>query len=274
MTVILYSDKKCEHQAIFCIKSFESKITNDITILYFTVGFESDFECKNLRKHYIDYLSYPTFHYYKAELSLLAMKLLPHEENFLFTDTDVLFSKRLDFEKLKTDFSSPLGVFGPHEYPFIYEIINGNYTQYDEKKLMEYFNVRNRSMMYQWSCFYIFNRNCLDFFEEYTSICKNKYLLDRRKIYFPFHDETAFNICLWKRNVTNSLGYIFVNTHTLETVKMVEENSIHNKKLGKNLDALGGDWEYVHNSSDIIFYHGFKDKDSTEEVLNYLISIS
>lgn len=273
MTIILYSDEKCEYQAISCIKSMESKITDDINIMYFTVGFESKFECKNLYKKYIDYLSYPTFHYYKAELSLYALGLFPNEKYFVFTDTDVLFTDRLNFSNLKTDLSYPLGVFGPHEYPFIYEVINEQFIQYDEKRLMDYLNVKNRSIMYQWSCFYTFNRDCMDFFEEYTSLCKNNYLTNRKKIYFPFHDETAFNVCLWKRNAINSLGYIFVNTHLLDTVKMIEENNVIGKKLGKNLDALGGDWEYVHNSNDVIFYHGFKERESIELTLKYLLSI-
>ena len=63
---------------------------------------------------------------------------------------------------------------------------------------MKYFNVEKRSQRYVWSCFYSFNPNCREFFEEYTAMCKNKYLMDRRKDYFPYADETPFNICLWK----------------------------------------------------------------------------
>jgi hypothetical protein len=274
MVIFLYSDKNYEHQAMACIKSFESKITDDIKVLYFTIGFESDFECKNLYKQKIDYLDYPTFHYYKAELSLKALEYFPQEEYFIFTDTDILFSKRLYFEKLKNQHSYPLGVFGPHEYPFIYETINGEFIQYNESKLMEYMNVNNRSIMYQMSCFYTFNRNCIDFLEEYTSLCKNKYLLDRRKWYFPFHDETPFNICLWKRKANHSLGYAFVNTHKIETVKFVEESDIKDFSPGKNLDKLGRDWEYIKDSSNIILYHGFKEKQDIDESLKYLLNKS
>lgn len=272
MVIFLYSDKNCEYQAISCIKSFESKITDDLKILYFTIGFESNYECKNLYKKQIYYLNYPSFHFYKAELSIKALEYFPEEEHFIFTDTDVLFSKRFLPKKLQHNYSYPLAIFGPHEYPFIFEQINGERVIFDEVKLMQYFNVSERSMMYQWSCFYVFNRKCLDFLEEYTSICKNKYLVKRKNVFFPFQDETAFNICLWKRKATKSLGYLMVNTHQWDTVKMVEESNIKELHPQKHLDALGADWEYIDDSSKVILYHGFKEKKDIDNSLNYLIS--
>jgi hypothetical protein len=250
----------------------ERKITDDIKIVYFTIGFISNFTSKNLIKIPIPERNYPSFHYYKAELSLEVMDMFPEENNFIFTDTDILFSNRVDFNKLAHNHPYPLGVFGPHEYPWIWERVNGEMIIYNETKLMNYMNVPERTIMYQWSCFYVFNRSSYDFFEEYTAFCKNQYLIKRRKEFYPFHDETSFNVCLWKRNATHSLGYVFVNTHILDTVKLVEENLVQNSKLGKNLDQLGGDWEYVHDSKKVILYHGFKDEESTKEVLNYLLS--
>lgn len=97
--------------------------------------------------------------------------------------------------------------------------------------------------------------------------------MNRSKIYFPFHDETAFNICLWKHNAKESLGYIFVNTHVFDTVKLVEETDIRNQRLGKNIDEMGADWEYIRDSSQIMFYHGFKAPEHTLPTLNYLINV-
>jgi hypothetical protein len=250
----------------------ERKITNDIKIVYFTIGFISSFTAKNLIKVPIPERNYPTFHYYKAHLSIEVMDMFPEEQHFIFTDTDILFSPRLDFSKLKFDYAYPLAVFGPHEYPLIWERINGEIITFDETRLMKYLNVPKRTLMYQWSCFYTFNRNSYDFFEEYASLCKSEYLIKRRKDYFPFHDETPFNVCLWKRNAEHSLGYAFVNTHLLDTVKLIEETTVKDRKLGKNLDQLGSDWEYIHDSNDILFYHGFKEEEPIKEVLNYLLS--
>lgn len=272
MVLFLYSDKNCEHQAISCLKSIERKVTDDVKIVYYTIGFTSFFTMKNLHTIKIDYKpQYPTFHYYKAELSLLTMALFPNEY-YMFSDTDILYSRKFSFENMKSNLSYPLASFGPHEYPFLWELVGDATVVYDEAKLMKYFNVQNRSQRYVWSCIYTFSEQSKDFFEEYTSMCNNKYLLDRRKEYYPMHDETSFNVCLWKRNANNNLGFAFLNTHIYESVRNVEESAIKDKYLGTNIDSRGNDWEYINDSEKIIGYHGFKEKESTEKTLQYLLN--
>lgn len=271
MVLFLYSDKNCEHQAINCIKSLTHKIKDDVKVVYYTIGFDSNFQFKNLHKFRIEIKpEYPTFHYYKSDLSLLTMELFPNE-HYVFTDTDVLFSRRFDFDKTIHIENYPIASYGPHEYPFIWAEVNGSRVIYNELPLMKYFNVEERSQRYVWSCFYSFNPNCREFFEEYTSICKNKYLMDRRKDYFPYADETAFNICLWKRNAVKNYGFAFVNTHRLETVKQVEGGT-SNKTFEGAADKLGNEWEYVVDAENVMIYHGFKEKQHMEETVNYLIN--
>jgi hypothetical protein len=274
MVIFLYTNKTCEYQAISCIQSMEPHLTDDIKVVYFTIGFISSFESKNLIKVPIPERKYPTFHYYKAELSLDIMKMFPDEQNFIFTDTDILFSRRMDFHKLTHNHNYALGVFGPHDQPYIWtrNPDGSNFQVYDENLLMQYFNVKEKSVRYQWSCFYVFNRSCQEFFEEYTSMCKNEYLISRRNLYYPFHDETSFNVCIWKRGGKESLGFIFVNTHFPHTVRKVEESNIVDQRLGQNLDELGSDWEYIKDSSKVLLYHGIKDKPSIDETLSYLLS--
>lgn len=296
MVIVLYTDRSCEFQAKYCIESLLPRLAVEDKVVYYTVGFESTLDFKNLHKVPVPYKNYPTFHYYKAELSLKTLTDFPDEKYFCFTDTDVLFSKRLNFKKLEHNLPYPLASLGPHEYPFIWEDIkpysyrhlengliqldNGRIGTlgdeiiiYNEVPAMNYFNISSRTMQYVWSCFYSFTQNCKDFFEEYTSMCKNQYLLGRREHYYPFHDETSFNICLWKRNATSNLGYAFVNTHSYDVVKATELQSIQARRIGKNIDALGADWEYVHNSEDVIFYHGIKEENTGREILNWLLSI-
>lgn len=267
----MYTDRNCEYQAISCIQSLLPRLCETDKIVYYTIGFNSSIEARNLHKIKIGYKDYPTFHYYKAELSLLTMDLFPNEEHFIFTDTDVVFSRRFNPTALEHGYDYPLASFGPHEYPFIYETINGQQVIYNETKLMEYLGVKQRSLRYVWSCIYVFNRKCRDFMEEYTSFCKNEYLIARRKYYFPFHDETSFNVCLFKRNATQSLGYAFVNTHNPDLVNVVENNVIKDRRAGMNIDALGNDWEYIHDSEKVIMYHGFKNKEQTEKALVHLL---
>jgi hypothetical protein len=272
MVLFLYSDKNCEHQAISCITSLTNKITDDVKIVYYTIGFESFFEFKNLHKVKIEYKpQYPTFHYYKAELSLLTMRLFPNEY-YMFSDTDILYSRKFSFESMKSNLSYPLASFGPHEYPYMWQMIGDSMVVYNESKLMQYFNVSNRTQRYVWSCIYTFSEQATDFFEEYTSMCNNKYLLNKRNDYYPMHDETSFNICLWKRGATKNLGFAFLNTHLYDSVKKVEENVIKDQRLGVNIDDQGNDWEYVYDSESIIGYHGFKEKEDMVKTVNYLLT--
>lgn len=272
MIIFLYSNEAYEYQARACITSIKNKMPDNMRIVYFTIGFISKLSDTNLIKVPIPERDYPSFHYYKAGLSLDVMDMFPEETNFFFTDTDVLFSPRVNFTKLTHNHIYPLGVFGPHEHPFIWESTDGKTTNYDEELLMKYMNVPSRTVQYQLSCFYAFNRNNYEFFEEYASLCNNEYLMKRRKHYYPFHDETPFNVCLWKRKAITSLGHVMVNTHILHTVKMVEEKTIKKFKPGTNLDNFGADWEYVHDSNQVILYHGCKEEQSIKEILQYLLS--
>lgn len=272
MVLFLYSDKNCEHQAIACIKSLSHKITDDVKIVYYTIGFDSNFKFKNLYKiRILPKPEYPRYHFYKSELSLLTMDLFP-DDYYAFTDTDVLFSRKFSFEKIKNNESYPLASFGPHEYPLIWQDTPNGRVIFNETKLMQYFNVPSRTQRYVWSCFYTFNCKCRDFFEEYTSICKNQYLQRNAQEYFPYADETAFNICLWKRNATNNLGFAFVNTHLLSTVTFVETNSLSDYNINNVLDSWGNNWEYVENSNNVLLYHGFKQEKEMNETLNFLLN--
>lgn len=272
MVIFLYTNKDAEHQAIACIKSFESKITDDVQVVYYTVGFDSDFMCKNLHKIKIPIKNYPTFHYYKSELSLLTLQLFPNEKYFAFTDSDILFSHRFNFEFLRKESSVPLAPQGPHQYPFVIEYIDGVRYHCDETRLMQYLNVPNQTMWYVWSCFYLFNHNCVDFLEEYTSLCNYQYLLKNRNLYYPFHDETPFNVCMWKRDTTDNLGFCFVNTHRYDTILLCENNNIAEFTGTSHLDSFGRSWEYIQNSEDVMFYHGIKSIDDCNIILHLILN--
>ena len=273
MIIFLYTDKKYEYQAINTIKSLEGKVSDDTKIVYYTVGFKSNFEFPNLHK--IEYPvnpAYPRFNFYKAELSLRTMELFPNED-YIFTDSDVIFSKRFNPKNLVHDLEYPLASFGPLEYVLLWAWNPGEQMiKYSEAELMKYFNVSERSQRYVFSCFYVFNSKCKDFFEEFMSICNNQYLLKQDKgfKYFPFSDEGAFNVCLWKRNATQNLGFSFVNTHLASTVNLVENTDIKDLRTKNATDELGIDWEYINDSSKIIFYHGLKDEQSMIDSLQYV----
>lgn len=270
MVVVLYSDQNYEYQVVSCLETIRKKINNNIKILYVSVGFESDIEFPNLMKYRMEINPiYPHFCFYKPEVCLIAMNIFPGE-NFIFTDTDTLFSPRFQPDKMIHSNPYPLASFGEYEYPYHWELVDGETMIYDEVKLSKYFGVGDRTQRYVLSCFFTFNEYCRDFMEEWYSMCTNTYLLDRRKIYFPFPDETAFNVCLWKRGATENLGFGFLNEWQPSVIKEIEEWFIQ----GGNLIEPNKQWSYLTDTSKLFFYHGMKDKNQLQEAWSYLQNIS
>jgi FkbM family methyltransferase len=269
--IMLYSDKEFEPLAQNCIHSLGTGLT-DTTIVYFTIGFHSDFKHENVHTiyHPID-KNKLSYNFYKPELCMKVMDMFP-AEHYIYTDVDILFSRKFSLDKVKHNNSYPLASFGPVEFPFMWIYSNGNKITYTEEHLMQYYNVQTRTQRYVWSCFFSFNKSCRDFFEEFLSICENKYLSKELNKYFPFKDETAFNVCLWKRNAEMNLGFAFVNTHLLQTVKEVEEGNIQQTLTDRIVDNHGIKWEYIDNSRNVLFYHGFKNTHDMKEILTYLRS--
>jgi hypothetical protein len=272
MTIFLFSNDVYEKNAIACIKSLESKITDDIRIVYYTLGFKTDFIFKNLITH--EYPINPIhkrFNFYKPELCLYTIEHY-NDDCYLFMDIDFILSKRLDLNSLKHNELYPLASFGPVEFPCIWE----GPEVYTETLLQKYFGMPNgnsdRTMRYVWSCVFSFNNNCIDFLEEWQSMCVNQYLLKNQPKYFPYQDEPAFNVCLWKRGATKNLGFGFLNTVDVKKFIFAEENELNNFCFGESLDVNDFDWECVQSSNKLIGYHGFKKVEDIDECTKYLNS--
>ena len=102
-------------------------------------------------------------------------------------------------------------------------------------------------------------------------MCSNRYLLKKGLSYYPFRDETSFNVCLWKRGATENYGFGFVNTHVASTILDVEEGA-SNRHYDNAIDIRGARWEYVEDSSKVMLYHGIKDPVAMQEALDYILA--
>ena len=267
MHFVLYTDKNYEHM----VKSFiESCIYAGLNeqILYYTLGFESDLDYPNLTKIRFELLPHKlNLVYYKPDILKDSLKYI---DTACFFDSDILMSKRFkveDFENKNLDF--PLSCLAPEQYPYVFWTNGVDTIPFDDGKIREYFNVPLRTMGYVYSCQISYNKSCEDFIDEWLSVCDNKYLLNKGKIlgdreYFPFYDETPYNLVLWKRNIQNNLGHRFLNTAKFETFLHVESNDDITDTYLDNLYGL------VKDSSEISFYHGFKDKEEIQKVLDWM----
>ena len=267
-SIVFYSDRNYEYQAKSLILSILAH-SPGLKMYYYTIGFSSSLEFEGLFKIEIPIdeakpKGYRTFEFYKPSI------LIEHLNRFggkaLFLDTDIIVGRRFDIRRFDHVQDYPLLSTGNWTYPFAYE---GTKIR-DERPLMQYFNVAERSMKYVYSNIISFSESCMDFLVEWKSICDNQYLLSKRRKFFPFPDETAINIVLWKRGAVRSLGCVYLNTTMFEPFEYVEENDGVIGDPGNNYGIMGSDLLRCENSSDIMLYHGIKDSHVLDRVIDYI----
>ena len=264
MNLLVLSNKNYEYQVANLLKSLDYSKVVPYSIYYYTVGFNSTIQHKNLVKvpwPKIPHL--PKYDFYKPGICLDVLKKTGGQ--LLYVDTDIIFSKRFSQFTIKTGLKHPCFVEGPIEYPYTFWSDSEGMIKFDERKLMDYYGVKDRTMTYLMSCLFSFSVDCVDFLEEWQSVCENKYLLKNYTSVFPFTDETAANVLLWKRGLHQKYDRMFVNTHKFTTFKLCEESdSIKNTWIDNNM------YEQCEDSSRVYFYHGTKDHEENKKILNYI----
>jgi hypothetical protein len=270
MKIVFYSDKNYEYQAKSLIESILINGDSDIQMIYYTIGFESTLKYSNLtKKIYPLDIKKPKFEYYKPSIILDAIDSFGGD--FLFLDTDIIVGKRFNKDKFIHSLDYPLLSVGNWDYPFVCKSFDGEHQNVcDETNLMKYFGVSARTMNYVYTCIISFNEKCRDFIFEWKSMCDNEYLLVNRETYFPFPDETPMNILLWKRNIQINYDRIYLNTLEFNPLKYIEENNDIVGDSNINYGIMGSDLMRCDNSSNIMFYHGIKNSDELDKVIDYI----
>ena len=270
MKIVFYTDKNYEYQAQSLIESILLNSKEEIDLIYYTIGFESNLNYKNLTKKSIPLdLKKPRFEYYKPLVLVDSIQTFG-EGNYLFLDSDIILGKRFTTDKFRHDLDYALMPLGNWEFPFVCKYINDiPQNVCDERNLMDYFGIKERTMKYVYTCIINYNDKCLDFLKEWQSINDNQYLVEKRDVYFPFSDETSMNILLWKRGINRNHGRLYLNTLKYEPLVYIEENERVQGDPNNNYGIMGNNLLRCENSSEILFYHGIKDKLELEKVLEY-----
>jgi hypothetical protein len=270
MNIVFYSDKNYEYQAEALIKSFLLNSKEEANLIYYTIGFESKLNYKSLTKRIFPVdVKKPRFEFYKPSIILDAIDVFGGD--ILFFDTDIIIGKRFDLNKLKHNNDYPLLSVGNWDYPFRTSgIVNGEFQDFcNEEHLMEYFGVKSRSMNYVYTCMVSLNEKCRDIIIEWKSMCENEFLLMDERRHFPFKDETPMNIILWRRGVSKNYGRIYLNTLEFKPLKFIEENENVSGDPNINYGIFNSDLMRCDNSSNVMFYHGIKDKKELNKVIEY-----
>lgn len=272
MKFVLYSDSGYEKMVESFLISRKYSNCEHIHVIYYSIGFDSSLDFPNLQKVRWEFnQERPDLTYYKPEILIDALK---YSDSLCYMDSDVVLSRRFDQDKLEnSNLDYPLASSGPQEFVWRWEAFGDEIVRYDEKKLMSYFGIAQRSCTYLWASMISYNGRCLDFLEEWKSILLNPYLLRRKNEFFPFREETAFNITMWKRNITDYLDLVFFNTVSYASFIEVETNESgriekHEEYFDTNLDPRL--YETCNSYDSVLFYHGFKPGMDLENVVSWM----
>lgn len=275
MYLVLYSNKAYEHMVSTFLASRKYCGGQDYTVIFYTVGYDSDLEFPNLIKRRWDpVIERQNFQLYKPHIMLQSLEF---ETDMIYFDTDILLGSRFDPEYFRHSNDYPLACAGPIEYVFTWEKDpDGNVTEFTERLLMDYFGVKDRTTFYLWTSMLSYNMSCRDFLQEWCSIVDNSYFHrdGKLKMYMPFGDETPFNVLMWKRGCTEYLPRHFVNTSSSDTVVSIETEE--KLRIGEDfpygiIHPTPSMYEKCDDSSLVQFYHGMKDPNELIKTLSWMI---
>lgn len=272
MNIVILSDIKYKEYADLYIEGIQRFLKRNDKIIYFTIGFKYNHTRKNVITHQIHLIKkYPSIHFYKPLVFLLSLKYYPSDYYF-HSDIDLVFSSRFNLNKFKFDEEYPVGTFGPFEFPFKWKSYNHNpdfFIIFDEKFLMKKLGVDSPSQRYVCAGIIAFNKKCENFIKEWHDTISNDLYLKYRNDYFPYPEETALNVLLWKYKVDKNLGFCYLNTINKNNIRFCENNFLNNHYFG-GINNFGEDFEWVSDTKNLISYHGMKDKFLIKDIMKIL----
>lgn len=269
------------------------------TFITFSHGESNDSLCERLRLGLNEFSNYPLKVYRKDDFSLKVnmndpelwssgfgyifkvlscIKSLEEYDEVVWIDTDCIATNYIDkiwfegwriskFPLLPKYRFSSFGNNTSHlEVPMDIQV-----SRFLEKEEIKTKIGSTDRKFYSQACFMMFNKSCLEFFNEVLSYFNNDY--DKTK--FPyrilehgsFGDESIINYLFWKNNFTDNLGEIFLCSqyfnYSLES--FIKNNNRENFFTSLNIKPERN----IFNN--VLFLHGTKDVRVADYLLNHLI---
>jgi len=273
--IVLYSDENFFDLSINTIESFR-RVGKDFKFYYFQIGFEKPVFIYDMDVVTINIIEPPKVHsmlLLKPFIIDYAMNLV---DEFIYVDVDLIASKHFDYYRLINKITdTPFGC-QLHEtewqYPVFWFIKDDIREEYNEKNLMNYLGVKERTQPWVTSLMLAVNQKCKDFVYRWKNLCLDNQIMNSTDAGFQYKkflhmgDETAYNVLLWK---DNKVGYydnhLIVEPKEIQTVFDIENIKIEKTQMEKDNPIT-----YVEDSDNIFVYHQLKDLDFRIKVLKTL----
>lgn len=239
------------------------------------IKMNSDIENPNFIKYYkdknnigiVDREDINTYHALVKKFDIVLDALSNGLEEGFFIDCDSIVRKNVDevFSYLNEIENYPLATKGVFEYmmwngkgdPFTADVL--------ERESMDMLNIKNRSMHYVQSGYFLFNTSCKDFFMDCQKLAADERIIKNHVLYAPYHDETILNLKLWQINAKKQLPLSYYNVGSIIDIDdfYKAENKPH---FVKNCP-----WHVIpSDKNDVKFFHGCKSVSEIDKCIIYL----
>ena len=277
------------------LKSHE--LFSNIPLVVYTINFDYDIKQNNVItiRYDADLDNSPTKHeHYEfgVEGKIKAMMLKPSIiqncfdigiEEICYIDSDVIMNNNIDtlFYNIKRIDNYPLLPEAQFRRMKFNEIITDESISFEEMKIP-----KENVVWYRQTNSMLVTQNCKQFIEDWSKLCVDAvswgWFDDEETIkkYVPFHEETLINYLLWSKQYDDRLPQSFFNPHNLDSVKhFLEVGGTYEDSLQINdrmvIDIHEPEVErgwlaYSTNKDDVKYFHGMKQVQEIDRVVDYL----
>jgi autotransporter strand-loop-strand O-heptosyltransferase len=273
---VLYSNEKYFDTLISCVKSirefstfpiFVYTINSDLVIDIENVTtvrwdcelpIDSNMYITNDDNFYINRKSESIYKLLIQRPLIVKDVLEKYTKMVAYIDSDSVATPYIDtiFDYYDLSLNYPYFVSGIYDF-FIVDGRGGNnntLTGTLEHLTCELFGVdQSVRTKYVQTGYFVANNNCVDFLDEWYWMCTHPKVLKNIQLYAPFNEETILNVLLWKKNIQESLPYIYVNGSIDKINKIYNEIGFNGKKNEVS------EWFSIPKSENLLlFFHGEK----------------
>jgi autotransporter strand-loop-strand O-heptosyltransferase len=118
---------------------------------------------------------------------------------------------------------------------------------------------------YRTTNIFIAGQNSLDFIDEWISMCNHPEVLKNKEWYASYHEETLYNVLLWKYNYIIGLPYLYTNGTVEDVVDIYEKNLFTGN--GESIS----EWKrFPTSEKNLLVFHGEKRIEKMSEMRQIL----
>ena len=135
-----------------------------------------------------------------------------------------------------------------------------------EHPACELFNVNQYvRQRYRTTNIVIAGQNSIPFINEWNDMCNHPKVLENREWYAAYHEETLYNVLLWKYNYIDGLPYLYMNGTSEDII-----NVYHNYYFPNGREYLE-EWKRIPiKEEDLLVFHGEKRIEKMKEMRKIL----